>query len=620
MLRSLFAAILGFSCAAIWQIEIPTRKLASTGRVNDYDSLPCLPKGEFEAWRVKLSLPAGNGCEDPILSKISKLIALSQLIEPEMPSDFAPEIQGDLKNPFQHLLRYSKRLGIDLSQTTTVAYNTVDQGGRSVFLGGHFLQDLPLSALITLMHEARHSSPNDSRHEICRLGNIPLAQGGCDGIFSLKEEDAGAYSFGAAYGAALSLYGKNLNAEDREYLAAESLFEIGTRFNELPLDLAQRFDLLWTLRDGTVWAHHPFLLSPHPLPFQPENPEDPFEKLEFLVTTNGALAFTKSSFVFSLELDGKRKRAFEKHLPEDLPIYAWNRIRIPYDDYPYNSFLLSGNLLKNLKFQEKTQSFALEDYPLHQHASSPNLEIPQFRSFFMGMGLETYFLSQENKLYRGAKFGNDPAFRWESLGNPSRLWQMGTGGILSDGLHLIDQEGQLFEGFKEYADTGIDGFDPAATYKVRNGSFSMAGPLQKIQEGLHSRAVLTKKGEVWVQQFQSSDAQLLSLPFPVQDLVIVRQHRAPFFRKKDLTAFARACAVDSPLEDPWFGEGMGLDRNGFFQVGVKKEGKLVCLRRSNQSYRSAQLKWMAPKKDGSAYYWSIPFLELDGEKKQLFEP
>jgi hypothetical protein len=624
--REFSLAVLGLVLGAMAGLVFPgtslkVRSLASevggASPINvSYDHLPCLSDSTFSLWSKKLNIPdlEKPHCEDPVWGKVSRLISLSERIRPDFPPGFAPSLQQDLRDPFWYLHKHSQRLGVDLNQMTSVAYNRAEEGGRSVYLGGMFLDDHPLDALSTVIHEARHSLPSDPGHTVCTLGNIPRTRGGCDYEFSLDSSTAGAYSFGVAYQAGLALYGRSLGREDRERLALNALAELSTRFNNLPLSLAERFDLLAILNsDGQISWVHPFFSEPLPGP-KAAAEDDPWERLDFLVMNNGAIAYGKKGTITGVLPNKAPERAFAQWIQE--PVLAWSRVLVPFDDYSYNTFYLRKGDLKILRYFPEVRQRKLAPFP-NPFGDSVGAAIPVSLRFFTGLVDETYYLDEDGRVALSRKFGNERPWRYLPELQGTHPWREGHGGVLSDQLFLVDSEGAVFRGGVLFGEGGADGSEPEIQLTLTSGDMPFVGPVKKLVEGLHGRAMLMKDGSVSLFSFEDELVRQLEFNEPILDVTLVRPHlsKAVLSTSPD-QSLAESCGLLRTALDPWTGGVLGLYANGSLGLAWKSpKGEVVC-RRENRwgPLKGFKIVWEAESQSTTFQKRPLPSLQLELER------
>ncbi len=549
------------------------RKISSVNTsINSYDVLKCIPDSVYreKAKALNLEVPAGDICGDPYHGKMSRLFWLMDTFTFHFSSDWAPELQNDFRKPYDYLKKYDHSLGFDLAAgaDSTEAYNTTDTRhpnllrGRShgLLLGALFFKEDPLDALPILIHEARHSSPHDPAHAQCVLGDIQRYDGGCDQELSVKEGSAGAYSYGAAFYAALSLYADGLSEGDREYLKTEGLRIVTLRFNVLPDELAQRYDLLAALKkDGTVAYIHPFVAAVIPGP----NFEEKIKRVEQYPSHGGLMAFAESNRVFNFQLPFTQKPelVFEKSGGANFRALEISRIfakPTEMQPYPYYTVLKENNDLEFQQFNPEKGAYEFLPYAIFRF-SIKNPEIPKHKYFFLGMWHENIFISEEGVVYRTYHFASEP--HWVRLPTPeSNRWVSGTGGLLAGELYLISQAGRLYntEAFFQQEE---DDNTPEPEYRIGPSKLPMPNvPLVKLREGLNLRSVLDRNGTLYVARY-GDVPRAIKVNEPFSDFTIVRPTvtEKPLMEMRPSSEFEEKCGISHTILDPWLQGAIGID-------------------------------------------------------------
>lgn len=554
--------------------------------------MPCPNDSEYRrlAAIVNLVVPAGiNACSDQYHSKLARLLAYTDKLKIEFAPDWAPALQEDLGNPLAYIGRMSRKMDLDLNEGTAIAYNKVSE--KSIYLGALFFQEDPLEALSILMHEARHSSEHDPRHAPCRTGDIPKAQGGCDQELSMDPLKAGAYSYGAAFYAALGLYGEGLSSTDRMQLMNLSLATVGTRFNKLPEVLAQALDLLAVLDEkGSVFLLHPFSPQPTPLSLTFLAEGEKVHRIDLNVKNNGLLLFTSGNRLFSWDQAAGFKRIYAEIIPENFPILDAARMRVPFGDYPYYNFLTSKNQVFYYRFSPNTKSYELAPLPIF----TQNSPIPELSRIFMGLHGRSLFLGKDGSFSIGPVFANEPAFHPRAdLQIPGRRWIYGTGGVVFENLYGITDDGKVHYAKIDLLPPEVGSDYETEVYTLKPSSLQTANNrhARKVIEGLSLRVLLDTEGELTFENYGSERRTVWrKQENRVVDFAILRRHVANFSRlNSDLRdEFASNCRLHSVIEDPWFGIGMGLNASGELVIG-DPGSRQTCLPAGPRKYQDIRL-------------------------------
>jgi len=574
--------------------RVPSSREKDIPRVT-YDLLACPSEEEYRriAKTLHLEVPAGvDVCTHEQHGKLARLFAYAENLQIHFPPDWAPELQSDLGNPLAYLARMSRKLAVDLSAPNMTAYTKPDE--KSVYLGGQFFGLEPLEALAALVHEARHSSESDPGHETCRGGELPKFPGGCDKELNLDPKKAGAYSYDAAFYAAVGLYASDLHQTDRKHLLNLCLATISSRFNELPESLAQAFDLLAVLdEEGGVHLLHPFLNDPIPLALSFLKEGEKVERIEFNVKNNGLLLFTTEKRLFTWRAESGFERMFQKTLPENMPIFEAARARIPFEDYPYFNFLTSDNQLYYYRFQPRIRSFELAPYPIFRRTK--DLFFPTISRFFMGLSERTLFLGKDGIFYLSPRFrGQLPFDPNRDLQVPGALWVQGTGGVVYESLYGINNDGRTRYATVEIIPGKDKDHSDAEVYSLKESSLQPPdGRMgKKIFEGINLRALLDDEGNLQIELYGSEHRSFWRKENggKVVDFTILRKHMASrsFVPNKDQLNFINDCDMRIALPDPWLGVGIGLNKNGELVIGGT--GDQRCLVAGPQKYHNIKFE------------------------------
>ena len=545
----------------------PSRRTASvaiTESRNDYAKLECLSEEKFRETltRLHMEIPANipDFCADKNYGRLSRLLSLAMSLELNIPATWAPKLHDDLMDAVAYVARMSTKIQFDFSQTTSIAFNRPAE--KAIYLGGIFFEESPLEAISVLVHEARHSSEKDPGHGQCRLGDIPRTSGGCDEALSIDPQNAGAYSYGAAFYALLGLYAEGLSRGDREYMLSQSLGTVGTRFNNLPPELAQAHDLVLVLdQNKQVSILHPFGGTiPLATPFLESG--ETVERIEFNVRNNGILFYTSGNRLFTWSPGGQFTRLYDSVLPADANIFEANRIRVPFGDYSYYNFLMAGNEIRYVQFSATEKKYVLSNYPMRGHVRFTDRDPPDIFRFFMALYGNSIFLDRTGIFFLGARWGNEPSFNLRTdLQLPGRRWVYGNGGVLFETLYGIADDGKLYDAKVTWETTDEDeAGDETFDWHLSSLQVAPGRKGVKMQEGLFGRMILDDQGTLTFQSFAGNRRSEWKEK-AVKDFVAFRNHsvssdfRAP-------APSAEACGLASTVREPWLGEEVGLDANG----------------------------------------------------------
>lgn len=581
--------------------------------VNNYKNLPCPSEQEYRqlAKEVHLKVPEGiDICKDEIHGPLAKIMSFAKKLKFQFPKNFSPELQNDLRDPLAYVARMVPLVDFNMKQIDSVAYFC--NGGRmcpvpGMYLGGSFVDEEPLMGLAVLFHEARHASPNDPSHKNCLRGDIPKTPGGCDQRLSVSESDAGAYSYDSVFTAALGLYAEGLSEADREFSLSHSYHRVGTRFNEVPEELAQLLDMVAVLDEsGSVYLLHPYYKEPIPLSLPFLNAGEVVERIETYIATNGLAFFTSQHRLFSWNARDGFKRSYKDSVPESAQILEFSRMMDgTKNEYAYPTFLLPENSLRQIQFKPDGKLPEFASYYISTYRKV-ELVIPEFWRFFIALFRENIFIDKQGVLYKTSPYSHEQQFiPREDLQIPGQTWVHGSGGVLFDTLYGVSNTGALYQveeivtELPQNPESLEEDPGQEISYKMSLTSFQVpkGKKAKKIIEGLNIRALLDEDGALY---FESYDKTLRSRwsadHLKVKDAAIFSKTLTTpklFALAGDRKKFEETCKIREMLFDPWFDKGMGIDQNGFLVIAGSKES---CLRIRQRNYRQAKIKFFAMDK------------------------
>ena len=482
---------------------------------NSYANLRCPSEAEFLKWSKELNIDPiegpslDRGCaENNFRNQLARVLALANDIKFEFPRQFAPTVQHQFKNTYDYIRANTNKLRLDLNQVGSVARNLVLQ--KQIELGRIFFNEEPLQALSILVHEARHSDPNDQGHVLCRVGDILKTQGGCDPFFSIKSEEAGAYGYGVIYDLALARHSKNLDRAEKELALTSAFSSLGTRFNEFSGALAQHIDIIVVLlEDGSLGWIHPFTLQLVPLAIKLPETQEPITRIEFSNRTNGLYVYTQSGRFFEW---GQWKKPGIPYggaaITKNDRLKEFSRQYVPFNtDRTFFVTLKTDGTLEYLKYNPEINKTEVLPYPIIDRRDRPPSQIPDLKAFSIGHGFNSYFLDHQGVLSRAPQFGNEPDFIEISEVQSPGGWQKLTSGVFYEDLILIDSEGRIKQvdlQFKENTDSDSDQVFSQKPFYFQSENFA-----EKYQQGLSLHAVLDRSGHLKVQNIRVPDSDLI---------------------------------------------------------------------------------------------------------------
>lgn len=270
-------------------------------------------------------------------------------------------------------------------------------------------------------------------------------------------------------------------------------------------------------------------------------------------------------------------------IPENMPIYDAARMRVPFDDYPFYNFLTAENQIYFYRFSTSLGAYELAPLPIFRK----EVARPEISRLFMGLVARSLFLGKDGVMYIGPLYGNELPFNPRAdLQVSGRRWIYGTGGVVYEGMYAIADDGKVYyTKIDLLPPEGDSGFD-TELYTMKESALQAPGGRmgRKFLEGLSLRALLDSEGDLQIDNYgREQNVFWRKLPSPqgrndgskVVDFTILRRHLVgrSLLPTEEKSAFAAACNVRTPLPDPWFGVGMGLNLSGELVVGLPGGGQ-----------------------------------------------
>ncbi len=285
------ALVLAVTCVA------SSRAFAMT-----YDELPCPTEAQFASLLEEFQfdeLPlTGSICGSSDRSKLAKLFFFISTLEVEKISDdWALGAAEALRSPSRFLKKSVHEFTFDLDQPFTIASNIFH---GIVLLGGALFELPPLEALLTLVHEARHSAREAVGHVRCVRGDIPYAADGCDEKFSASQ-NAGSYAYEVSFALGLAKFAVGLSSADRQSLQQYAVDQLSLRINQPSTAIAEEVDVIYLLDDaGKLYSLQ--LFSKKLIQIDTHlKVSQKIAKIEFDHRNNGVRLITEDSQVFSIK-------------------------------------------------------------------------------------------------------------------------------------------------------------------------------------------------------------------------------------------------------------------------------------------------------------------------------
>jgi len=146
------------------------RSLASDGNKNiSFANLPCPTNFAYGKLKKKIKFVGklnGELCDgESNKSKFAKLLKFIQGMKVSVSPNWRGGATFALQNTFEYLSLMANKVDFDSLRPGTIALN---RGKGDIYLGAEFFHLEPLFALLILIHEARHSSPDAPGHTRCK--------------------------------------------------------------------------------------------------------------------------------------------------------------------------------------------------------------------------------------------------------------------------------------------------------------------------------------------------------------------------------------------------------------------------------------------------------------------
>ena len=578
--------VFSFFMGRHFQPAVPAKlTLASKGADEfAWNRFPCPDLATFvrltKLAKVDTSAMKGEVCDDGPMGKLGRLLLFLQQLKINATDDWKGGADLALKFPFTYVAKSNLSIGLDFRQTNTIAYNE----NKSVYLGAQFFTDTLEDALDTLVHETRHSIRAAETHVKCRQGDIPFSNGACDLRFR-KDKQAGAYAYAVSFLYGLAELGRDLTPVQREFLRTRALWYVGTRFNLVPQELAQPYEVITLLTDeGQVSAIHPFLLIPVTLPVAVTG--EKIDRIEFENSNNGLKLFTTKNHAYNWTLGGSLRRFGEDVLAPDTFILDQNILPLDDDDYRY--FIGGNNKIWYFERDPLTGKLVPKESAYQ----------PQFLARRLIFAGSRYVLDDKGILY---SFADNNTFAASSFQDPhNKGWIGNTGGLLFDELYGVNTDGELWH---------------HADQENKRSVFALPAPAVKFQEAVDFRVTMDSKNNFYVAPYGSTGFVQITPPMKaaIIDFAVIRGYKISEDFKSHLDkpdpAFLNRCKIQKGELDPWLRKGLGINFDGQLIFEGPDGGCLSY--KFNRDYGPA----MDFKTDGLAiekhpYEFSLAYLEV----------
>lgn len=476
-----------------WPKAIPSRAIAGKPEKESslqFATLPCPSEERYaslkKTYRIDSDPPEpeprksgtkNNLCGYSRRAKLAKFFHWMDRLRMNIPSDWKGGASEALRDPGAYLRKMTIGITYDFSSATQgmIAVNRMD----IIFLSARFFELEPFEVLLTLIHEARHSEAQASRHDACP-GNsdLPFIEGGCDRSFEISPR-AGAYAFEASFAYGLLRFMEGLSPRDRDSLLNTALFTLLHRFRKLPPQLASPVDQVYLLDEKGVLSR----LDPdrgtrirlsHGLNSRPVRALTSSISFRLWI-------FTEDQRLYQWQEQEKPKRAFSKALgPEAKTLEISQSLRPDEWGHPSITFL-------HLDPEQVLSSFEVDPRTARQSFERIEPQPPRelkFRQLALGRKQNTFALSEEGDVW---------AFQWRkkqfvpsSFSLPKGFRQI-HGGLLLDQLFGVGNDGKIYI----FARPG----------KSMPSTFAPSGHVIRFQEGVSGRYALDREGNLHFQKY-----------------------------------------------------------------------------------------------------------------------
>lgn len=561
--------------------------------IGSYAKLECATREEFNSLAAEVhltQLPSGSLCgDDSQLAKLGKVLKLARRLSTALPKGWNAGGELALRNPIGYLSTHARSIAFDFRQATTLAYNA-NKG--NIFLGAQFFQIDPLTALVMLVHEARHSAQLDPGHTLCNHGDLPFTPLGCDEWMRV-DESQGAYAYQVSFELGLAQHSKILGKGDRDLLIAGALGTIGARFNRVPEWLAVPFDVVAVLDgDGKVSFLHPFFAKP--VPSDIAVPDEKIVRIEFHDQTNGLLLFTDKQRAYAWRPGGKPSRWMWDLVSADVKVRDVQPLS--NGEHTYQYYLDDRNKLTYVTLDAATGKRILVE-------SSLGLGTTPRSRLLCGGSNRRYAIDEKGGL---TYFDTTTSTFKDSVFAQEGGWRANTSGVLLSDLYGVGRDGTLF--YKD--DT-----------KIVKSIFQSEKKAIKYVEGTSLRVLLDEASGISLRRHGGESIKRLALDGSVVDVAIFRTTYAhdrflPKFEAPN-AEFAKQCKATRVERDPWLRRGMGLDDKG--RLVFEGDASQPCWTYGDQSWKGFDVE--GSEVSSTSYVFAKAALlmkDADGNTRRLY--
>lgn len=484
-----------------------------------YTQLPCPGITEMQALLDKVHFVYETkdlSCQNELFSRLVKTLAYAQQLKFNFPRSWPVNFKNEISDLLNYVSQNSAKMEFDLTQVDSLAYNKIQT--KEISLGQRMFEDEPLEVLSVLYHEARHSVESAPAHAFCLKGELNNYPGACDQVFTLNPKEAGAYTYSVMFYLAVALYSENTTEGQREWALTAALMMLSSRFNEIHDSLAEYEDIL-----ALVDEHQQIYLYDikrnriTPLKYKAPAGEK-VTRIEFAVATGGPLFFTDKGRMYTWSFYDKAKKLepfMKKSVPEAgiFPLFS-NRVYVPY--YEGTLHLVYGKnskLMYNIYDPLQSKS-VLRPYE-RANVKDEKQAVPNIKIFFQSLSTDNALLDQNGKIYFAPHYANEELFQTRPELN-REIWRQGTGGVYSDGLYLISEQGRIHSFRNEFVPSqSEEGFDERVVAENPEWRAVPAGLRQYVQ-GFSYEAFLAEDDTVYVQARNTSPGQAREAPLQLK--------------------------------------------------------------------------------------------------------
>lgn len=544
--------ILGLTTPPTVSRTLSSEPESQTISLNTYENIPCPTPHESANFILNAHIEGVNAtapCDTSNAAKLLKLFKLASLLNIKLPESWAGSAQNAILNPLTYISSSTPKLVIGDTTSHAIASNLL---GQEIFLGHSFFKLPPLKALEVLIHENRHSNNNAHGHTSCLTGDVMKTPGACDALF-IKDESAGAYSFGVLFSVGHSLYSQFLNQNDRDYLMNSALVTMSTRFNNILPTMASALDLLYILdSSGRIFQVHPFTMEKIPVSIK-TLPDEQITRIQYDPLYSGFLAFTNQGRIYGINHNNQSVDYYTNLIGQNYFAVDSNKIFTPTANYSYTYFVEQNG---DIHFKDNSPTSGEELLSTYRR------DLPfKTKKFFSALSSKMIFLSKEGELHQVVSSmgpqGNKPQ-KLKSSDIDQAHWIDANGGVTYDALWGVSSNGALYE----LRSTLFDEID------IQESTFNTPEPIIKFQEGLTIKMALTSSGELFAQSYQSPVTPPYRLRLTeIKDFALGRKV-VPNFGLAPLTATKASsrknCSLVKIYQDPWTSQHMGFTKSGMF--------------------------------------------------------